>query len=222
MNQKILHTLSYGMYAIGVEGERYPSASIVNTVFQITSSPMTIAVSVNHNNYTNERIKATGIFSVSVLSEETSGFVIGALGFNSGRDSDKLKNINYKVLRENVPVLRENICCWFLCKVVNTVETMTHTVFIAEIKAGSDDYSGAPMTYDYYHKVIKGRAPKNAPTYQPDSSSGGDLSPQLKYVCPICRFVYKDSEQTVPFEELPDDWKCPICGVPKSEFKIEG
>lgn len=94
-----------------------------------------------------------------------------------------------------------------------------HRVF-AEIKAGSDDYSGTPMTYDYYHKVIKGRAPKNAPTYQPDT--GDDRSPQLKYVCPICRFVYKDSEQTVPFEELPDDWKCPICGVPKSEFKIEG
>lgn len=221
MDPKILRTLSYGMYAIGVEGEKRPSASIVNTVFQVTSSPMTVAVSINHENYTNERIKATGIFSVSVLSEDTSGTVIGALGFNSGRDTDKLENISYKVLRENVPVLRENVCCWFLCKVINKVETLTHTVFIAEVKAGSDDYSGVPMTYDYYHKVIKGKAPKNAPTYQADDSKT-DNSPQLKYVCPICRFVYKDSEQTIPFDQLPDDWRCPICGVPKKEFKIEG
>lgn len=222
MNPKILRTLSYGMYAIGVEGEERPSACIVNTVVQIASSPMIIAVSINHNNYTNDRIKATGKFSVSVLSEDTSGAVIGALGFNSGRNTDKLANINYKVLRENVPVLRENICCWFLCKVINTVETMTHTIFIAEIKAGSDDYSGTPMTYDYYHRVIKGRAPKNAPTFMESDITRNDNSPQLKYVCPICRFVYKDSEQKVPFDQLPDDWKCPICGVPKKEFKIEG
>ena len=221
MNSKILRTLSYGMYAIGVEGETRPSACIVNTVFQITSSPMTIAVSINHDNYSNERIKATRMFSVSVLSENTSGTVIGALGFSSGRNSDKLANINYKVLRENVPVLRENICCWFLCKVVNSVETMTHTIFIAEVKAGSDDFTGVPMTYDYYHRVIKGRAPKNAPTYQA-SDEKSDNSPQLKYVCPICRFEYKDSEQKIPFDQLPDDWKCPICGVSKKEFKIEG
>lgn len=221
MNPKILRTLSYGMYAIGVEGERYPSACIANTVVQITSSPLTVAVSINHDNYSNERIKATGKFSVSVLSEDTSGTVIGALGFSSGKDSDKLANINYKVLRENVPVLRENICCWFLCKVVNTVETMTHTIFIAEVKAGSDEFSGKPMTYDYYHNVIKGKSPKNAPTYQSDDVKH-DSSPMLKYVCPICRFVYKDSEQKVPFDQLPDDWRCPICGVEKKEFKIEG
>ena len=221
MNPKILRTLSYGMYAVGVEGEKYPSACIVNTVVQITSSPMTVAVSINHDNYSNERIKATGKFSVSVLSENTSGTVIGALGFSSGRNSDKLENINYKVLREQVPVLRENICCWFLCKVINSVETMTHTIFIAEVKAGSDDYSGTPMTYDYYHSVIKGRAPKNAPTYQ-ESDSKSDGSTELTYVCPICRFAYKEREQKIPFDQLPDDWRCPICGVPKKEFKIEG
>ncbi len=221
MDSKILRTLSYGLYAVGVEGEGYPSACIVNTVFQVTSSPITLAVSINHDNYSNERIKATGKFSISVLSEDTSGTVIGALGFSSGRTSNKLANINYKMLRENVPVLRENICCWFLCKVINSVETMTHTVFIAEVKAGSDNYSGKPMTYDYYRRVIKGKAPKNAPTYR-EGDDKGDNSPQLKYVCPICRFAYKDSEHTIPFDQLPDDWRCPICGVSKKEFRIEG
>ncbi len=220
MNSVILNSLSYGMYAIGVVGENGPTASIVNTVFQVTAQPMVIAVSVNHDNYTNERIKATGEFSVSVLSENTSGTVIGALGFSSGKNTDKLANLNYKVLREGQPVLRENICCWFLCKVINSIETLTHTVFLAEIKAGSDKAVEKPMTYDYYHKVIKGKAPKNAPTYIAEKSIDENSEDNLTYVCPICGYVYEDEH--VNFDDLPDDWVCPLCKAPKAVFQIKG
>ena len=202
------------MYAIGVKGEARPSACIVNTVFQITASPAVIAVSVNHDNYSNGCIKREGIFSVSVLSENTSGTVIGALGFNSGRDTDKLCNVRHKVLKEGVPVLKEHICCWFLCKVINSVETPTHTVFIAEIIAGSEEYKNKPMTYAYYHEVIKGTAPKNAPTYQPVNSSQDLVD---SYICPICGYVHNNPDE--PFDELPEDWVCPICGAPKSLFQ---
>ncbi len=219
MNPQILSSLSYGMYALGTKNQNnIPTASIVNTVFQICASPMIIGVSVNHENYTNENIKNTGEFSVSVLSEDTSGAVVGALGFTSGRNNDKLENLNYKVLREGQPVLRENICCWFLCKVVNSVETPTHTVFIAEVIAGSDETTDtAPMTYNYYKTVIKGKAPKNAPTYQAHDNEDNSI---IDYVCPICGYVYNDSHH--PFEELTDDYICPICKAPKSAFKIKG
>lgn len=219
MNPDILRTLSYGMFAIGVQGEQRPTACIVNTVIQVTAEPMVVAVSVNHDNYTNECIKRTGEFAVSVLSENTSGTVIGALGFSSGRNADKLANVNYKVLREGEPVLREDICCWFLCKVLDSIETLTHTIFLAEVTAGSDEYKGTPMTYDYYHKVIKGKAPKNAPTYRREEASQ-DTSPEERYICTICGYVYDDPQH--PFEELPDDWVCPICGAPKNMFKIKG
>ena len=88
-----------------------------------------------------------------MLSEDTSGAVIGALGFTTGRNTEKLKNIRYKMLQEGLPVLKENICCWMLCKVIQTVETPTHTVFFAAIEAGSERSAGKPMTYEYYHKV---------------------------------------------------------------------
>lgn len=218
MNAEILRTISYGMYAIGVKGETRPSVCIANTVFQVSNSPNTISVSLHHDSYTNERIKETGIFSVSVLSENTSGTVIGALGFNSGRNSNKLENIRYKVLREGVPVLRENICCWFLCKVISKAETNTHTVFIAEVIAGSDNYRGGQMTYDFYHKVIKGKVPKNSPIYHEDEGDDDQLADH--YICTICGYVHDDPKH--PFEELPDDWRCPICGVPKDMFKIKG
>lgn len=214
MEPKILRTLNYGMYAIGVKGDERPSACIVNTVFQVTADPQTVAVSINVDNYTNEMIKKTGIFSVSVLSENTSGAVIGALGYTSGRDSDKLKNVSHKILREGVPVLRENVCCWFLCKVVTKAEVGTHTVFVGEIIAGSDEYTGTPMTYKYYHEVIKGRAPANAPTFLIEKKDQSRLAESS--ICSICGYVYSD--KNVPFQELPDDWECPICGATKDAF----
>ena len=216
MKEEILRTLSYGMYAIGVKGENRPSACIVNTVFQITATPAVIAVSINHDNYSNECIKNTGIFTVNVISENTSGTVIGALGFNSGRDTDKLKNVRHKILQEGLPVLKEHICCWFLCKVINSVETPTHTVFLAEVVAGSDEYKNKPMTYSYYHEVIKGTAPKNAPTYQANQT---DPETTDSYICTICGYVYNGSDED--FEDLPDDWVCPICGAPKSVFQLK-
>ena len=206
MNNRILQSLSYGLYAVGVKGEKYPTACIVNTVFQITSSPMMVAISINHANYTNECIKKQGEFTVSVLSENTSGAIIGALGFNSGRESDKLQNVRHKILREGAPVIQEDICCWFLCKVRDSIETTTHTIFIGELTAGSEKITGTPMTYKFYHDVIKGKSPKYAPTYVPDNEPAGDV-----YTCKICKYEYDNS--LIPFEELPDDWTCPICGA---------
>lgn len=216
MKDEILFDLTYGMYAIGVKDENKASACIVNTVVQVTNTPNMIAVSMSHNNYSHECIVRDGIFTVSVLSEDTSGAAIGALGFNSGRDTDKLVNVHHKVLAEGVPVIKENACCWFLCNVVGSADTPTHTVFIAEITAGSDEVKGKPMTYDYYHRVIKGKAPKNAPTYQ-EQQPVDDRNDGESWICTVCGYVYSDSE--VSFEELPDDWVCPICGMPKSAFK---
>lgn len=215
MKNEILSCLSYGMYAVGVKNGERVSVCIVNTVFQVSGSPNLVALSLNHSNYSNECIKKNGMFTVSVLSENTSGTVIGALGFNSGRDADKLKNIRYRVLAEGVPIIKENTCCWFLCKVVDQVETATHTVFIGEVTAGSESAKGKPMTYEFYHTVIKGRAPKNAPTYQEAETE--DPNGVESWICTICGYVYNDAY--VPFEELPDDWVCPICGAPKSAFR---
>lgn len=214
MYDNILTSLSYGMFALGVKGDHAPTACIVNSVVQVSSYPTTIAVSVNHSNYTNECIKKTGQFTVSVLSENTSGAVIGALGFNSGRDGNKLNNVRHKILMEGAPVIQEDICCWFLCRVVNSVETITHTIFIAEPIAGSEKIKGTPMTYAFYRNKIKGTSPLYAPTYIPEHEELPE-----KYTCTICKYQYRNS--LIPFEELPETWSCPICNAPKSVFRKE-
>lgn len=214
MNLTSLNSLSYGIYAIGVKGETYPSASIVNTVFQVTSSPAIIAVSINNKNYTNKCIKKSKLFTVSVLSEDTPGTIIGALGFTSGKEVNKLKNINHKILNNGLPVIEEKCCCWFECEVTDSIETSTHTIFLAKITNSSDKTKRTPMTYSYYQNVIKGSAPKNAPTYQEKfESSNSDA-----YVCTLCGYVYRGK---ISFTDLPEDWICPICSAPKSVFKLK-
>lgn len=43
-----------------------------------------------------------------------------------------------------------------------------------------------------------------------------------KYRCTICGYIYDDDKEKIKFEDLPDSWSCPLCGVPKSLFeKIE-
>lgn len=216
MNKEILKNFSYGIYALGYKNNEIPNACIINTAFQVTSSPACIAISVNHENYSCSSIKENKLFTISVLSEDTSGAVIGALGFNSGENTNKLKNIKHRVLAEGVPIIKENTCSWILCKLKDYIETNTHTIFIGEIIAGSEKTSGEPMTYKYYRKTIKGTAPVNAPTYIKNENQKLDND---TYICEICGYVYNSKE--LSFDELPDSWVCPVCGVSKKEFTIK-
>lgn len=43
----------------------------------------------------------------------------------------------------------------------------------------------------------------------------------MRYICQICGYVYDEAENA-PWAELPDDWKCPLCGASKSDFVPEG
>jgi rubredoxin len=39
-----------------------------------------------------------------------------------------------------------------------------------------------------------------------------------KYECSACGYVYDEATHDTKFEDLPDDWTCPVCGVDKSFF----
>lgn len=40
-----------------------------------------------------------------------------------------------------------------------------------------------------------------------------------KYRCIICGYIYDEAKEKIKFEDLPDDWTCPLCGSPKSAFE---
>ena len=152
---------------------------------------------------------------LSVRGGGQGGMVIGALGFVSGRKADKLENVRHKVLIEGVPVIKENTCCWFLCRVKERMEIQDQAVFVAEIIAGSDEAVGVPMTYRYYVEQLGGASPKKSPTYLPPAKTF-DKSSGESFVCSVCGYVYSDPN--FGFEELPAEWTCPICKMPKKAF----
>jgi len=225
MNLRALHKLGYGMYVIGSrKGDRL-NGQIANTVFQITSEPPTIAVSINKNNLTNEFIKESKVFTVSVLCQDTPLSFIGHFGFKSGRDINKLEGISYKMGQTKAPVVIDNAVSYLEAKVLQEIDVGTHIIFIGEIVDAEVLSEKVCMTYDYYHQVKRGTTPKTAPVYVEERK---EAKPKMaKYECSVCGYIYDPElgdhdggiELRTPFEEIPDDWVCPICEADKSEFE---
>ncbi len=160
-----LHKLSYGMYVISSVKDGKFNGQIANTAFQLTPNPPRIAISINKENLTHEFIGESGVFSVSILSTEAPFKFIGLFGFRSGRDVDKFKDVNYKVGSTGAPIVLDYSLAYLEAKVVSSLDVGSHTVFVGEIVDGDHIADGTPMTYDYYHNVVKGKTPKKAATY---------------------------------------------------------
>lgn len=170
MNEKALFKLGYGMYVIGSRKGRRRNAQIANTVFQITNKPPTIAISINRDNLTHEFIRSSGVFTASVLCQETPLSFIGSLGFQSGRDKDKLKGLNYVIGQTKAPVVMDNAVAYLEARVINQMDVGDHTLFIGEVVNAEVVNDKACMTYDYYHQVKRGTTPPKAPVYvQPEA-----------------------------------------------------
>jgi len=151
--EPVLFSISYGLYIVGsVMGGR-PNAQVCNTVFQLTSAPMRIALGINKNNLTNEYIKSSGLLSVCVLGRDGHAMV-RRFGFKSGREINKFENVEYFPGKLGAPVIDD--CISYLeCRVVTdlTLDVGSHTLFIAEVVDGAVRSKEDPMTYAYYRET---------------------------------------------------------------------
>jgi len=224
VNPKALHKLSYGLYVVcSKKGDRL-NGQIANTVIQITSEPPTVAVSINKKNLTHEFIAESKVFTVSILSQDTPLSFIGHFGFKSGREVDKLKDVNHKLGETKAPVVIDHTLAYLEAKVVNQVDVGPHTIFIGEIVGADIMKEGEPMTYAYYHQVKRGTTPKTAPSYIEQRK---EVKKMVKYECTVCEYIYDPEKGDpdggiapgTPFEQIPDDWVCPVCGASKDQFK---
>ena len=168
MNTKTLYKISYGLYVVSSKMGEKINGQIANTVFQITSQPPTIAVSINKENLTHEFIERSKVFTISILSEETPMKFIGHFGFKSGKELNKFKDVNYKVGVTGAPIVLENAIGYLEAELTSTLDAGMHTVFIGKVLDAEIINDKEPMTYAYYHKVKGGKAPKTAPTYIPE------------------------------------------------------
>ncbi len=230
MNKKALWKISYGLYIVSSKKDGKFNGQIANTVFQLTAEPPTIGVCINKNNLTHEYIQESKVFTVSILSTQATMKFIGLFGFKCGRDIEKFKDINYKIGKTGAPIVLNNTIGYLECEVTGSMDTGTHTLFVGKLMDAEIINDKEPLTYEYYHKVLRGRAPKTATTYineEPDKQK--KESEMVKYKCTVCGYIYNpekgDPDSGIKpgttFEELPNDWVCPICGVGKDKFEKE-
>ncbi len=225
---KALYKISYGLYVISSRKDERLNGQIANTLFQVTAEPPAVAVSINKENLTHQFMEKSRIFSASVLCEDTPLNFIGHFGFKSGRDIDKFVQVHYKIGKTGAPIVLDHTLAYLEARVTKEMDAGTHTIFIGKVVEAENIKEGVPMTYAYYHQVKGGRAPKTAPTYikEPPKKGAVDMG---KYRCTVCGYVY-DPEKGDPdsgikpgtsFEELPEDWVCPVCGAAKDQFEKE-
>jgi flavin reductase (DIM6/NTAB) family NADH-FMN oxidoreductase RutF/rubredoxin len=229
MDLKALYKLGYGLYVVtSRKGDKF-NGQIANTVFQVTSEPPTIAVSINRRNLTWEYIDASGVLAVSILCEDTPLSFIGQFGFKSGRDTDKFEGVEYKLGETGVPIVLDNCVSCFEAKVIDRLDVGTHTIFVAEVIGAEVVSDRTCMTYEHYHEVKRGTTPPSAPSYIPEAApttATAAAASSPKYRCTKCNWEYDPAlgdaiggiAPGTPFSELPDDWVCPICGAAKSAF----
>lgn len=207
MSNKVTRDISYGMYIVTCRDEKNVGC-IVNTVCQITSGDFPkITISLNKNNYTNEVIKKVKKFAISVVSEDINPNIISTFGFSSSKEMDKFENVEMDMV-DTIPVVLEGITGYMICEVEDIIDCETHDIFVATVKEENKTNNLKPMTYTYYHEVIKGKAPKYAPTYVEEEV---ETSSQEKYKCKICGYVLEGP--------LPEGFICPICGRPHEYFE---
>ncbi len=197
MDNQAMYRLSYGLFVLTAREDGKDNGCIINTAIQVTTEPNCITIAVNKKNYTHDMILRTGVFNVSVLTEKSSFDTYRHWGFQSGANVDKTKEITFSRADNGVIYLTEETNAMISAKVVSTVDLGTHTLFLADVtdaKVLGDDPS---VTYAYYQKNIK-QAPKAAP--------------KKGFICTVCGYVYEG-------ETLPDDFICPWCKHPASDFK---
>lgn len=232
MKQDAFFKITYGLYIVSASDGEQMTGHVSNTVFQVTADPARFTIATNKNNLTTSFIAKSKAFSISVLEQDVNLGFLGPWGFNSGKEINKFENIKYKIGKSGSPIVLEKCIAYFDCKLTDTIDTGTHILYIGEV-VDMDilNNEATPLTYDHYRKVIKGTSPKNSPTYLKHEdvptktkapSNGGQ-----RYQCTVCGLIY-DPEEGDPdsgidpgtaFEDIPNDWTCPVCGVTKDDFK---
>lgn len=232
MDLTTLHKISYGMFIVSSIKDNKLNGQIANTVMQVTAEPPQIAVCINKQNLTHEYISASKVFTISILTEQADMPFIGKFGFKSGRNIDKFKDTNYKIGLSKAPIVLDFTLGYLECELVSSLDCGTHTMFIGKIIDAQLLNDNSPMTYAYYHLIKKGKSPKTAPTYIA-SEKVGEIKKEKeekkmdKYRCTVCDYIYDPTQGDpdsgikpgTPFESLPDDWICPVCGADKSQFE---
>lgn len=165
MDATALYKFQSGLYIVSAATEEDTGACIINTGLQLTSNPLQVEVVVNKQNHTEGVIQKAGHFALTVVTESANMLYIGRFGFRTSADYDKFDGIDHDTTVLGDPYTPENAACVLACEVVNTLDVGTHTIFVGKILDAKNISNDAPMTYAYYHTVLKGKTPPKASSF---------------------------------------------------------
>ncbi len=194
---KALYQLGYGLYVLTTRNGEKDNGCIVNTVMQVASTPLIIAVGVNKQNYTCEIIQKTGVLNINSLTEDTPFEVFKHFGYQSGRDVNKFDKYTPNRSGNGLIVLPKHSKGFLSLTVDRETDLGSHMLFLSRPTEGKLLSDGETVTYSYYQKNIK-------PKPQPEKKKG--------FVCRICGYVYEG-------ETLPEDFVCPLCKHGAEDFE---
>ena len=204
MDSKALLNIGYGLYVLTTRHNGIDNGCIVNTVTQVTSNPLQIAVTVNKANYTHELITNSCVFNVSMLTTETPMKVFEHFGFQSGRGVNKFAGCESEHRAVNqVLFIPKYTNSYLACRVNKSIDFGTHTMFIADVLDAQVLSDKPSVTYDYYQNHIK---PK--PQVPQEKPKDG----KRRWECKVCGYVYEG-------DFLPDDFECPLCKHGVEDFE---
>lgn len=201
MNKKAMYKLSYGLFVLTTKENEKDNGCIINTAIQAANNQLSICV--NKANYTHDMILKSGVFNVSIISQNAKFDLFKHFGFQSGRDVNKFEGFKACERSENgILYVTEGTNAYISVKVTKTEDLDSHTMFVGQI-TDMDVLSDVPSaTYEYYQNNIK---PKPQPVGQTEDG-------QIVWRCTICGYEYVG-------EELPEDFICPLCKHPASDFE---
>lgn len=201
-DMKALFRIGYGLYVVTAKDGDKDNGCIVNTVTQLTDTPLRVAVNINKANYTYHIVHKTGVLNVNCLSQDAPFKVFQNFGFQSGRTADKFALYADELPRTSngLIILPRYINAVMGLKVVDEVDLGTHGMFICEVTEARVISNVETMTYNYYQSNVK-------PKPETEGKTG--------WVCKVCGYVYDG-------EVLPEDIVCPLCKHGAADFeKIE-
>lgn len=190
MDRKAMYKLSYGLFVLTAREDEKDNGCIINTVMQVTSNPLQVAIALNKKNYTNEMIQKTRKFNLSILSEKADFSIYEHFGYKSGRDTDKFATFcDVKRSPNGLLYITKGTNAYLSAYVQNEIDLGTHSLFIGQLVASENLNDDKSATYDYYQNSVKPK-PEN--------------TVKKGWRCKICGYIYEG-------EDLPVDYICPIC-----------
>lgn len=199
MDLQALFTISHGVYLTGaLDTDNRFVGSCIDSVMVVEATPQQIIISLNKGSYTAEVLKKTNQITLSVLPKNTPEEVIQLFGTTTSRNTNKWDQVPHEVFH-GLPVYKQAVA-YLKAKATQICETSGHFVFLCDVEEGQAGTMEAPLLYADYQKT---QAQKKS---------------QKHWRCTVCGYVYQGD---IPFEELPEDWLCPLCAQPKSVFVLE-